>query len=147
MPPAPSGRSARCSSIARTRTRCATPDWPRWWGAAEMAPFALETVGLDLPATAATFGRRLRMAGLPVGPDRAARFAEALAVARPIARRRLYWIARSVFVSDQSQRTAFDAVFRDVFGASPTAGDPHADDQPSAVTRGEDSPPVELPAR
>ena len=112
-----------------------------------MAPFALETVGLDLPATAATFGRRLRMAGLPVGPDRAARFAEALAVARPIARRRLYWIARSVFVSDQSQRTAFDAVFRDVFGASPTAGDPHADDQPSAVTRGEDSPPVELPAR
>ncbi|MGI9185517.1 MAG: vWA domain-containing protein [Solirubrobacteraceae bacterium] len=79
--------------------------------------FALETVVLDLPATAAAFARRLRDAGLPVGPDRAARFAQALAVARPIARRRLYWIARSVFVSDQHQGAAFEAVFREVFGS------------------------------
>ncbi len=76
----------------------------------------LETVQLDLPATASAFGRRLRDAGLPVGPERAARFADALAVVRPIARRRLYWTARAVFVSDRTQVAAFDEVFFSVFG-------------------------------
>ena len=104
------------------------------------AAFALETVGLDLPATAAAFGRRLRAAGLPVGPDRAARFAEAVALARPIARRRLYWIARSVFVSDPSQRASFDAVFRDVFGSAREPSDAAPDDDLASLTRGEDEP-------
>ena len=37
---------------------------------------------------------------------------------RPITRRRLYWTARSVFVSDQAQVEAFDAVFCSVFGGA-----------------------------
>jgi uncharacterized protein with von Willebrand factor type A (vWA) domain len=77
----------------------------------------VETVQLPLPDMAAAFERRLRAAGLPVGPERAARFAEALAVVRPIARRRLYWTARAVFVSDRTHVPAFDSVFSDVFGS------------------------------
>ena len=51
-------------------------------------------------------------------PDRSADFADALALVRPISRRRLYSTARSVFVSDQSQAQAFDSVFSSVFGGA-----------------------------
>ena len=69
----------------------------------ERRSVSVQTIELPLPQTAAAFERRLRDAGLPVGPERAARFADALAVVRPISRRRLYWTARSVFVSDRTQ--------------------------------------------
>ena len=77
----------------------------------------VRTIELPLPQTAAAFERRLREAGLPVGPERAARFADALAAVRPISRRRLYWTARAVFVSDRTQVAAFDGVFFEVFGS------------------------------
>jgi uncharacterized protein len=76
-----------------------------------------------------------------VTPERAARFADALALVRPIARRRLYWTARAVFVSDATQVKAFDAVFREVFGSqlAPSTPDPdHIQPAPS--------PPERLPA-
>jgi len=79
-------------------------------------PFSVETVDLDLPALVAGFSRRLHEAGLPATPARSADFARALALVQPVARARLYWIARSVFVSDRAQIGAFDAVFREVFG-------------------------------
>jgi uncharacterized protein len=78
--------------------------------------FRVETIHLDLPPLAAALSRRLHDAGLPTTPERAARFARALALARPITRRRLYWTARSVFVSDRAQAEAFDSVFFAVFG-------------------------------
>ena len=77
----------------------------------------VQAVELPLPAMAAAFARRLHDAGLPVTPERAARFADALAVVRPISRRRLYWTARAVFVSERTQVPAFDAVFSEVFGS------------------------------
>jgi hypothetical protein len=80
------------------------------------APFGVETVALDLPSVVGSFGRRLHEAGVPVTPERAARFAQALTVVAPVARRRLYWTARAVFVSDPVQVRAFDAVFGEVFG-------------------------------
>src|SRR5204863_7573314 len=49
-------------------------------------------------------------------PARAAAFARALTLVRPVARRRLYWTARTVFVTDPSQLGAFDYVFFSVFG-------------------------------
>jgi uncharacterized protein with von Willebrand factor type A (vWA) domain len=79
--------------------------------------FELETVELDLPALGARFGRRLADAGVPVTPERSARFADALALTRPVARRRLYWTARAALVSDPSQVRAFDRVFHEVFGS------------------------------
>ncbi len=84
-----------------------------------MTGFEVETLELDLPAIAASFSRRLHDAGLPVGAERAARFARALKLtgrAGTVSRRRLYWIARAVFVSDPAQSKVFDRVFADVFG-------------------------------
>jgi uncharacterized protein with von Willebrand factor type A (vWA) domain len=67
---------------------------------------------------ATAFGRRLHEAGLPVTPERSARFADALSLTEPVARTRLYWVARAVFVSDHAQVRAFDQVFFDVFGGT-----------------------------
>jgi len=79
-------------------------------------PFTVRTIGLDLPAVAGAFGRRLHEAGVPVTPERAVRFAQALTAVRPETRRRLYWTARATLVTDMTQVRAFDAVFGDVFG-------------------------------
>jgi uncharacterized protein with von Willebrand factor type A (vWA) domain len=62
------------------------------------------------------FGDRLRAAGVPVTPERSARFADALSLTQPESRTRLYWSARAVLVSDQAQVTAFNDVFFEVFG-------------------------------
>jgi uncharacterized protein with von Willebrand factor type A (vWA) domain len=78
--------------------------------------FTVETIELDLAPLAGTLGQRLRAAGVPVTPERSASFARALVLVRPVSRRRLYWTARSVFVTDRSQVRAFDRVFREVFG-------------------------------
>ena len=86
-------------------------------------PFRLRSLGLDLPSVAGAFGRRLHDAGVPVTAERAAWFAEALAAVEPISRRRLYWTARGVFVSDLTQVRSFDAVFASVFGAAPALED------------------------
>ena len=83
-----------------------------------MTDFGVETVVLDLPPLVGAFGRRLREAGLPVTPQRSADLARALDLVRPISRRRLYWTARSVLVTDTSQVKAFDRVFFSVFGGS-----------------------------
>ncbi|HEY6762524.1 MAG TPA: VWA domain-containing protein, partial [Baekduia sp.] len=79
--------------------------------------FRVRTLVLDLPAVAAAFSHRLRAAGLPVTADRTARFADALALVRPVSRRRLYWTARAALLSDPQQVAAFDATFAAVFGA------------------------------
>jgi uncharacterized protein with von Willebrand factor type A (vWA) domain len=85
---------------------------------------------LDAPALAAALGRRLRAAGLPVTPERSARFARALALARPATRGRLYWTARTVFVSTREEIDAFDRVFGAVFDGrvdpADARGDPNA---------------------
>ncbi len=84
-----------------------------------MSAFTVRTLGLDLPAVAGAFSRRLHDAGVPVSAERSAWFAQALTAVEPISRRRLYWTARGVFVTEPAQVRAFDAVFRSVFGAAP----------------------------
>jgi hypothetical protein len=92
-----------------TERERAVPASPRY-------PFGVETVELDLPPLAGALGRRLHDAGVPMTPERPIAFARALALVRPLTRRRLYWTARGVFVSDRSQVPAFDAVFFSIFG-------------------------------
>ncbi|MEA2431584.1 MAG: uncharacterized protein QOI19_2057 [Thermoleophilaceae bacterium] len=105
-----------------------------------MTDFGVETVVLDLPALSGAFGRRLREAGLSVTPQRSAEFARALDLVRPISRRRLYWTARSVLVTDTAQVKAFDRVFFSVFGGAQQSFDPEevtpADERPRQGTRG-----------
>jgi len=103
------------------------------------APFRVRPLGLDLPAVAGAFSRRLHEAGLPVTVERAAWFAQALAVVEPISRRRLYWTARAAFVSDRSHVRAFDAVFAGVFGSAPMREDPSLPDDAQT----EPAPPEE----
>ncbi len=78
--------------------------------------FGVETIVLDLPPLVGAFSRRLHDGGVPITPGRAVDFARALTLVRPITRRRLYWTARGVFVSDPAHVNAFDAVFFSVFG-------------------------------
>ncbi|MDQ6608107.1 MAG: VWA domain-containing protein [Actinomycetota bacterium] len=102
----------------------------------------METILLDLPALAGAFGQRLHRAGVPSTAERAARFAQALALVKPISRRRLYWTARAVFVSDQSQARAFDAAFAAVFGS----GLDHPARPDLADANRQPAPPDERPA-
>lgn len=108
--------------------------------------FGVETVVLDLPPLVGAFSRRLREAGLPVSGERAARFARALTLimgwAGMVSRRRLYWTARAVFVSDPSQVGIFDRVFADVFGRSPRPDAPSSpDEQVRSVPAADEQPP------
>jgi uncharacterized protein with von Willebrand factor type A (vWA) domain len=91
---------------------------------------------LDVPAVAATLGRRLRVAGVPVTPERSARFARALAVVAPFTRERLYWTARAVFVSAHEQVGAFDAVFGAVFDGRADPGERRGDPSSPALEAG-----------
>ena len=81
-----------------------------------MTDFGVETIELDLPRLTAALSRRLHDRGVPTTPARTADFARALTLVRPVARRRLYWTARAVFVSDPAQVETFDTVFASVFG-------------------------------
>jgi uncharacterized protein with von Willebrand factor type A (vWA) domain len=80
------------------------------------ASFGVETIELDLPPLVGALSRRLHERGLPMTPARSADFARALTLVQPVSRRRLYWTARAIFVSDPAQVEAFDAVFFAVFG-------------------------------
>ena len=91
-------------------------------------PFAVATIHLDLAPLAGALGKRLRDAGIAVTPERSAEFARALTLTRPQSRRRLYWTARSVFVTDRAETAAFDAVFGEVFGTSPAPEAPDLED-------------------
>jgi uncharacterized protein len=80
------------------------------------AAFGVETIHLDLPPLVGALSQRLHDAGMPTPPARSADLARALALVRPITRRRLYWTARAVLVSDPAQVKVFDAVFFSIFG-------------------------------
>ncbi len=104
-------------------------------------PFEVETIVLDLPPLAGALSRRLHDAGVPTTPARAADLARALELVRPMTRRRLYWTARAVFVSDPAHVAAFDAVFAAVFGGAPRDEAAPPDERPaSGRTDGRDAP-------
>ena len=102
--------------------------------------FGVETITLDLPPLVGALSRRLHDGGVPITPGRSADFARALTLVRPITRRRLYWTARAVFVSDPAQVPAFDAVFSSVFGNRANGEDFEPEDARTVA-----SPPDERP--
>lgn len=71
---------------------------------------------IDVPLLAGSFGRAVGDAGVPVTPERSARFAQTLSLTPPTTRAKLYWAARLAFVSAQEQLSAFDRTFDTVFG-------------------------------
>ena len=70
----------------------------------------------DLAEVAARFGAELRRAGLPVGPGRSERFANAVTIARPQTLDALYRCALATLVSSRDDIDVLRAVFSQVFG-------------------------------
>lgn len=100
----------------------------------------------DLAEATARFGTALRAAGLPIGPDRTARFTESITMVDPKTTQELYWCALATLTSDPAHLATFDAVFDSVFrgmidpadqrGQGPSAAKtPTADGQSSQPTR------------
>ncbi|TFB49502.1 vWA domain-containing protein [Cryobacterium tagatosivorans] len=129
---------------------------------------SITQTSVEAAALAVGFMTALRRAGLPTSPDRAARFAEALALVPPDARERLYWTSRVVLVSSSEQLPVFDAVFDAVFGgfldpadsrgdlnappaigAEPRARPAAPDNRPTDAEESEEAPrpPAALPGR
>jgi uncharacterized protein with von Willebrand factor type A (vWA) domain len=102
--------------------------------------FTVRTLHLDLPAFAGAFSRRLHEAGVPTTAERAARFAQALELVRPVSRRRLYWTARGVLVTDQAQVRAFDSVFASVFGGHVPTTEFEPEEEATAAQASERAP-------
>lgn len=69
----------------------------------------------DLAELTSRFTAMLRAEGLPVGPDRAARFAGAVTTVNPATTAELHHCAMATLVSDPDQLPTFDAVFALVF--------------------------------
>jgi uncharacterized protein len=105
-------------------------------------PFGVETIELDLPAFAGAFCRRLHDAGMPTTPARSADLARALALVRPITRRRLYFTARAVLVSDPVHVKTFDAVFFAIFGGGRGPEPPFEPDEVHPATAVADDRPA-----
>ncbi|MDN5859327.1 MAG: VWA domain-containing protein [Pseudonocardia sp.] len=89
-----------------------------------------ERPGVELPELVARFTAACHDAGLPVGPDRAERFARAVVTVAPTTTARLRHCARATLLTDAAQLPVLDGVLDQVFGglADPAEqrGDPTA---------------------
>ncbi|HLN78607.1 MAG TPA: VWA domain-containing protein [Nocardioidaceae bacterium] len=99
-----------------------------------------ERLAPDLATVAAGFGRLLREAGVPASPERSARFAASVGIARPTTVDELYWLARVTLIDQHDQIDAFDRVFRQLFGGiedvASDRGDTNAPSLPRQVRAG-----------
>lgn len=66
---------------------------------------------LLLPDLSAAFGHALHARGIPVSPERSARFAECINLAQPTTTHEVYWLGRVALVSSHAQLAAYDAAF------------------------------------
>ncbi len=71
--------------------------------------------GADLAGVVAAFGHALHQAGIPVTPERSARFARAVLLARPTTLGELAALGRTTLLSSHDQIEVFDRVFAQVF--------------------------------
>ena len=69
----------------------------------------------DLPEIVAAFGHVLHEAGVPVTPERSARFARCVVLAEPRTLPELAWLGRVTLLSSHDQIDVFDRVFAQVF--------------------------------
>jgi uncharacterized protein with von Willebrand factor type A (vWA) domain len=82
--------------------------------------------GLALERDIAGFAHALRAAGLPIGVDQSASFAQALPWIDPLVRRELYLAARATLVSRREDQAVFDEIFAAYFGGPPARPRPQA---------------------
>jgi uncharacterized protein len=103
-----------------------------------MAPNADAVV--DLAAIAGRFSWLLHAAGVPVTPERAGRFATAVALAEPLLVPDLYWTGRVTLLTEPAQIETFDRVFAQVFSGATDPADWRGQDpgSPAAAETGPD---------
>jgi uncharacterized protein with von Willebrand factor type A (vWA) domain len=98
----------------------------------------------DLPEIVAAFGHLLHAAGVPVTPERSARFAECVVLAEPRTLPELAWLGRITLLSSHDQIEVFDRVFAQVFAGQVDLADFRGDSATpppaSALPTGERSP-------
>jgi uncharacterized protein with von Willebrand factor type A (vWA) domain len=94
----------------------------------------------DLAEVAARFGAALRQAGVPAGPGRCERFAQAVTVARPATPHALYLCALTTLVSSRAQIETLEAVFHAVFGGLAGPLGPRGEDSAALAARPARSP-------
>ena len=100
---------------------------------------------VDLAALCAAFGQRLHDQGVPVTPERSARFAQVVQLARPVATDELYWLARVTLTCDNDQFATFDRVFRMVFRGMVDLAELRSDDPQEQSGAVEAASPEEQP--
>jgi len=107
--------------------------------------FGIENLELDLPAVVGAFSQRLHEAGMPVTPSQTQQYAHALALTKPVSRRRLYWATRAIFVTGFIQVPTFDRVFREIFGsAGKSTFDADVELEPAPPKDSEDNPETDI---
>jgi uncharacterized protein with von Willebrand factor type A (vWA) domain len=99
----------------------------------------------SLAAVSARFGALLHAAGLPVGPERSARFATAVELAGPLGTKELYWLARVTYVQHPADLRVFDAVFGQVFRGLVDVADRRGQSPPVASTTASPASPPGMP--
>ena len=73
------------------------------------------TEGVDLAAITAAFGHLLHQAGVPVTPERSARFTESILLTNPKTIEEIYWLGRVTLLAEHNQTAIYNAVFDQVF--------------------------------
>src|SRR5688572_3979461 len=96
----------------------------------------------DLAVLAARFGARLRAEGLPVGPERSARFAAAVTLADPRTVGELYWCGLATLVGDPAEIPTYDRVFAVVFGGGADLAESRGDPESPPFRAGSDPAPT-----
>lgn len=98
----------------------------------------------DLSAICAAFGDLLHRAGVPVTPERSARFATAVVIAEPRSLDELYWLGRVTLTTAHDQHDIYDQVFRQVFHGMIDIAEIGSDTEqvgsPESAPEGESSP-------
>lgn len=97
----------------------------------------------DLPAICTAFGELLHRAGVPITPERSARFAEMVTIAEPDTLHELYWLGRVTLTTARDQHATYERVFQQVFRGLVDISEFHGSDElgsePTPVPPGEDS--------
>ena len=97
-----------------------------------------------IPDVAAAFGHLLHSAGVPVTPERSARFATAVHLARPASASEIYWVGRVTLITSHEQVEVYDRVFRQVFEGVIDLADYRGDSAhpapPSSTPKGDRTP-------
>jgi uncharacterized protein with von Willebrand factor type A (vWA) domain len=99
---------------------------------------------VDLARVVAAFGQVMHQAGVPVTPERSARFAQVVLLADPLSLSELAALGRTTLLSDHDQIEIFDRVFAQVFGGiidqAEFRGDSPHEAPPSARPEGDEAP-------